>query len=437
MYKVLIAENIPAMNKGELALLKGIITSLDSLNTEITIISRCRDNDAKRYSDELTILDVKQTFHLEFNEKSYIKKIAISVFISLKHIFFLILYKIMDKRVLKLMKADIWKEYLNSDIIIVGHNGTFGIGNGLLGNVFNPLTFLSYIYLPFFGVTIKKPLIIYGSSIPPYSNQFIRKWMCFLLNRINLITLREPKSMQNLMNIGYSANKAFLTGDLAFLMEPASENITNKLMIEENLSDETMLIGITVTRYKAVTAFKDLGQNESYKKHSRMIANVIDQLIETKNAQVIFLPHSIGYEKIYDDRILSEYIYTQCKNKNEIRLIKKEYSPEELKGLMKNFDLFIGERLHSVIGAMSMNTPSIVLSNHTDQRLEIIKQIGMEDSICYVEGLEDTELLMKIEDILKNKEKIKQELKIQIEAIKMESMKNGRYVTDLLNGLLL
>lgn len=433
MYNILIAENIPVLNKGELALLKGMIESFSPLKSvNIKIVSSSAENDHDRYGDGLEIIDVRKTFYLkkDFNY-SYIEKIIVSGIITLKHIIFIILYKILGVRITKIMTSELWKSYIDADFIFIGHNGIFGIGSGLLGNYFNLLSLSSYIYLPFFGKTLKKPLVIYGGSIPHYKNSLIRKWMCFLLNRIELITLREKKSLENLLSIGYNGDRAVITADLAFLVKPAVE--IEAIMKSENISANSVLIGITVTRYKAITAYKHLNINESYNKHSEVIANVLDSLVEHKNAQILFIPHSIGLEKHLDDRILSEYIFNKCKNKEEIKVIKNEYSPEELKALMGKCDFFIGERLHSVIGAMSMNVPSIVLSNISDQRLDIIREIGQENAICFVEELEEKHLLDKIEEIWSIKEEIKKDLKREIKVTQERSMQNGFLLKKLIS----
>lgn len=432
MYQIIIAENIPSLNKGELALLRGIIETINSNEVTVKIISGSPKFDQTRYGKSPEIIDVRKTFHLKENfDYSKREKIIISIIITIKHAFFLIFYKIFGTRTTRIMKSDIWKEYINSDLIIVGHDGTFGIGSGLLGNVFNFLTFSSYIYLPFFGTTLKKPTVIYGSSIANYSSSIGRKWMSFLLNRIDLITLRENKSLKNLRSLGYNAERACVTADLAFLMNPNTDR-TEEIMESEKIDKTSVLVGVTVTRYKAITAYKQLGENKSLEKHSKMLAEVLDHLIETKNAQIIFLPHSIGLEKKFDDRILAEHIYEKCRNKKRVNVMKTEYSPEDLKGLMGNFDLFIGERLHSVIGAMSMEVPSIVLSNLSDQRLEIIKEMGQENSICYVENLYKEDLMLKIDETWTERAKIKADLQKQIPSVKEKSMKNGELLRRLL-----
>lgn len=50
MVKILIAENVPALNKGELALLKGMMESFNSLGeVKVKIMSSSPENDRIRY----------------------------------------------------------------------------------------------------------------------------------------------------------------------------------------------------------------------------------------------------------------------------------------------------------------------------------------------------------------------------------------------------
>lgn len=434
MVNIIIAENIPTLNKGELALLKGMIESFRYLDkVKVMIVSSQPEKDKSRYGS-ISVIDVRKSFKLKNNYKySQTQKILISLTVTIKHILFLIIYFILGERVSKIMKSEIWKAYLNSDFIFIGHNGIFGIGSGLIGNYCYILTFLSYLYLPFFGKILKKPLVIYGGSIPLYSSYFIRKWMSFLLNKIDLITLRESQSLKNLNSLNYTADKAYLTADLAFLMNPAPNNVIEKIIKLEGIKTDDVLIGVTVTRFKAISAYKNLSNDESYIKHSQMIADVLDYIIETKNAQIIFLPHSIGLEEHLDDRILSEHIFEKCSYKENIKVIKTEYSPEELKSLMGECDFFIGERLHSVIGAMSMKVPSLVLSNKSDMRLQIIRELGQYKSICYIDDLEVTELIYKIEEMWENREIIMNELEKQIQIAREKSMKNGLLLKELIS----
>lgn len=435
MVKIFIAENVPSLNKGEMTILEGMLESFKTLGkVEVTMLSDLPQIDQLRYGTKVKIIDVKKALHLsgELSRYNKVFRIFASLLFISQHLLFLILYKISKSRALKLIKSEILEEYVESDVIIIGHNGTFGIIGGGLGN---PI-FFYHFFLPFFAKMLDKPIVLYGGSIGQFRRLrwFLEKGAKFVLNRIDLITLREDVSYQNLGEIGVKNDRVFVIPDLAFLLRPAPSDQAKEIMMREGIEESYRpLIGMTITRMIASMSFPGLSNPaSSYHKHIKMLAEVIDNLTSRLDATVIFIPHCIGFAKELDDRIVATDILQLCKNENKVKVITTEYNAGELKGLIGQFDLFIGERIHSVINAMSMCVPSIAVSYATDQRLGIIEMIDHGNAICYVEGLDADTLISKIEEIWSEREKIKSELKSKIEIIKERAMLNGKLLKELL-----
>jgi colanic acid/amylovoran biosynthesis protein len=435
--KIFIAENVPSLNKGEMTILEGMLESFKTLGkVEVTMLSDSPQIDQLRYGTKVKIIDVKKALHLsgELVGHRQIFKIFTSLLFLFQHMLFSILYKISGSRALKLIKSEIWSEYVESDVIIIGHNGTFGPGWGMLRT---PVYFY-YFYLPFFAKMLDKPIVLYGGSIGRFNRLrwVLERGAKFALSKIDLITLREDVSYQNLREIGVKNGRVFVIPDLAFLLRPVSSDQAKEIMMHEGIKESYRpLIGMTVTREIASKAFPDLSNPmSSYHKHIEMLARVIDNLTSRLDATVIFIPHCIGFAKELDDRIVATDILQLCKNENRVKVITNEYAAEELKGLIGQFDLFIGERIHSVVNALSMCVPSIAMSYSTDQRLGIIKMVGQENAICYVEGLDANALISKIDEIWSEREKIKSDLKSKIEIIKERAMLNGKLLKELLES---
>ncbi|WP_062398765.1 polysaccharide pyruvyl transferase family protein [Methanogenium cariaci] len=207
-------------------------------------------------------------------------------------------------------------------------------------------------------------------------SQFLAKLYRFALNRVDLITLRESTSYLNYNKLKVKNENCFLTTDLAFLLQPSPMNQgKNILKLEGIEKSEKVLVGMTVTREKASIAYPSLNDpKKSYIEHVKMLAKVIDQITKEFNAKVLFIPHCIGIADNLDDRIIAQEICNHCNNKEDIINITNEYNAQDLKSLLGELDLFIGERVHSVINAMTMTTPSILISNTEDQRLDIIRR---------------------------------------------------------------
>jgi len=433
MPRILIAENIPSLNKGELAILYGILENLKYFdNCKVSIFSSNFVLDNKRYPKFVNIVKIEfNTELISFNET--LNNFILSLIFTFKHVLFIAFYFFLKEYSIYLMKADIWKSYLKADLIFIGHNGVFGIGNGLISeNAW--ITYMSYLYIPFLRLVLKKPFVIYGGSIDSYkkNNILIRKWMQFVLNKIDLITLRDNTSYQNLRSMGLSERKFFLTADLAFLLRPVNEDIVNEIFKKENIQmSHRKLVGITVTSEMAYKFSQLNGCNNN--DHNQLFAIVIDYLIEKYECEIIFLPHSIGYGNIADDRVISRHILQHSSHKKRINIITNEYNPSELKGLIGKFDIFIGERLHSVIGALSMKIPSIVITYPGDRRLDIIKMLDQSEYTLTLEKLDFSIFKSKIDKLFDNKNYISNNLNEKIEEIENKALKNVFILNKLLN----
>ena len=437
MYHIFYADYIPSLNKGELAILQGMLESFQYLGeVEVAVLSYDLKLDAPRYGSRIKVVVARKSWHLHGQLKSRLSKIFASIWVTLQYLFFLTIYKAIGVRALSLMKAEIWQEYVKADVIIMGHGGVFGIR----GSPWLPVAFYPLLTL-FSAKMLGKPIALYAGStgLPRQPAWFLKKAAKFVLNRIDLIALRESTSYQNLKNTGVQGDKIFLTADPAFLLQPASPERVREIMMREGIAGVSMpLIGMSIARHIATKAFPDSDSlGSSYQKHIGMLAQAMDALTDRLNTMIVFIPHCIGFiEQLddRDDRIVAEDIFQRCNNKDRVKLISNEYGAEELKGLIGQFDFFIGERMHSVVNAMSMCVPSIVLSHSTDQRLGIIKMLGQEEAICYVENLDADALVARIEDVWAKRDEIKEKLKWQTEIMRERALLNGKLLKKLLDS---
>ncbi len=402
--------------------------------TEVSMVSCFTKIDGLRYGTKIKLIDPCEALHLPCAPENLLKRLYASFVALLEHILFMILYKALGPRALKLMRAKIWKEYIDCDVVIAGHDGGFGPWGGWL----TPL-YLYPVYIVLLARVLGKPIVIYGASAPKI--QRLRRLGKFLtrlvLNGADLITLREKTSAEYLKSIGVTNDKLSVTADPAFLLQPAPYKQVAEIINREGINTARALIGMTVTREIASKAFPDLGSESSYRKHTEMLAQVIDYLTDKLNAVVIFVPHCLGLVKESDerdDRIIAKDILQICHNKEMVKVITNEYKPAELKGLIGRFDLFMGERLHSVINAMSMYVPSIAMSWPEDTRLDIIRMLGREDAVFSIQNSEAASLIAKVNDIWTKRDTIREQLTSQVKIIRERAMLNGKLLKELLDS---
>ena len=413
MTKILVTNTNCSWNRGSAA---QVISTSEILKTYIpdvsfTLISYCPE------------LDTRQSTKYNYNLKvvGYFSETPCKRLVFLYHkfsaLFRCVLYTIQHKIGLSansLLNEKYLREYIDSDVIINLSGDSYSDGKG--GNAaWNSLEVL-------IGILLKKPIVFFSQSIGPFK-KLTMPLAKFCLNKANLIIVREEITKNYLEEIGIKS-PIYLTADCAFILEPAHYERVENILRKENISIKRRLIGISA----------NVMLDDKENKYANSMAQLIDYAIEKLNAQVIFVPHvlSMGAGGRIDDRVMGEKIYKLIKNKENVNLIKEEYSPEELKGIIGLCDIFIGGRMHANIAAISSCIPTIATA-WSHKYYGIMRTVGQGKYVCDFKTMNFEELKSKIDDLWDNKEKIREELKLKVEYQKELAWHSGELVRDLLN----
>lgn len=423
MTKILIAVNPGFHNKGDAAILSGAFETLKTLgNAEISLISYYPEYDSTQCGARI-ISAVKRPRIARIFNSVFLMHPRPMLFEALSRTF---LYRICLE-ISGFIKREIWEEYYKSDIIMAGLDGTFTTLYGVGGFVLNS-------YAIFLAKLFKKPVIIYAASIEPFKNKLYEILARFILNKVDLVTLRERKSYQYLRKIGVSKPPIYVTADLGFLLQPASpERVKRIISIEGINKNNEPLIGMTVRRGISRWIFPNLKTSgERYANYVALMAQVVDYLLDKLSATVIFIPHSIApYE---DDRVTGKDIYEKVKNKHKVKVIINDYTAAEIKGIIGQCDLLVGARTHSVINATSMYVPSLLIAGSIHKPGIMTEILDGGKWVCS-EPLSFDTLTSRIDELWSERERVKEELKPKVESVKERALLNGELVKELMGSL--
>ena len=138
-----------------------------------------------------------------------------------------------------------------------------------------------------------------------------------------------------------------------------------------------------------------------------------------KNAYFIFVPQVIVENG--NDTIVAQEIkdLLPTKIQENFIILNDDLSPMQIKGLIENFDFFIGTRMHSNIFATSMNVPTVAIA-YEKKTNGIMKMLNLEEYIIEMDNITSDELTKKLEKLIENKDDIKDILKIRIAEVKKE-----------------
>ena len=423
--KIVIAEIIPSKNKGEEAILAGMIETFKCLgSTEITLFSRTIDDDRERYSNyPIKIVSYENKRYKSSN--SFLIRRCGDIFTIMQFLFHAAMAKFKITPILNRFIDECWIKLHKCDIIIIGHDNIFSNGVGI-----------RYLAILLFAKILNIKMVVYESSIGPIKSKLMFKLTKMFLNNVDLVTIREPISYRYVMKeLGILKNHIFLTADTAFLLKPVNKERSLAILENVGINVNSLIVGLTVSKYTVEEVVTINGSHEDiYNRFIATVANILDKIVEDLNATAIIIPHVVGPAINQDDRIIAADIMKHVNNKEKIFNLNNEYTAQELKGIIGECDMLIGSRTHSLIAAAGMFVPAVALSDTKRHKTNGIVRVMLEQNECLynVEQLDSVKLWEKIASTWLNRKEIKKHLESKMNELINLASKNGVLLKNLI-----
>ena len=410
-------------NKGSAAQVISTKKTLDKLipNTDFVLSSQYPQLDSKLC--EKNNIKVFTLCHDNFNSRLPLLIIARTKLLS--SIFRSLLWVLVNKFGINmkiLLNSKILKLYCKSDLIIDLSGDTLSDKN-----CFSVFSLLNIII----GILLKKKIVIFSQSIGPF-RKLTLPMARFCLNKVDLIIIRENVTKKYLEYANIDKPVVHLGADIAFLLETTDSKEVQNIFLKEKINTNNKkhpLIGIGPSSL-IYTALKS--NKEDY---ITLMAQIADFLVEKLNAQVILISHIIipSEKGCLDDRFVAKKIHRLVRNKNRIKIVKNDYSPEELKSIISRCELFIGARMHSNIASLSTHVPTIALA-WSHKYLGIMRTLEQEKYVVNINKVTFDELVAKINDAWNTKDEIRKNLAFSTKKQKKSALYTCELIKDYYYG---
>ncbi|WP_432694409.1 polysaccharide pyruvyl transferase family protein (plasmid) [Priestia aryabhattai] len=193
-----------------------------------------------------------------------------------------------------------------------------------------------------------KKIYFYSIGIGPLSSPQSKDYACSLLSKASRITVRDAESYKFIID-NLPESEVAITADPALNIKSISNIKAKKLLKVEKIPSNKELVGICLRPW----IFKGNEQEELLNR----IAEIGNLLSNKENVHLVLLPFSQHKSDIQIMVKLAKKL-----PKRTYTLLKKNYHPQSLKGILGEFSLIIGMRLHSLILGASMGVPIIGIS---------------------------------------------------------------------------
>jgi len=224
---------------------------------------------------------------------------------------------------------EIWRR----DVIVMG-------GGTLIQDGTSARSLYYYLGIIWMAKLLGKRVMLYANGIGPVTRRSGRFWTKRIVNRVDLITLREALSGDELAACGVTKPHTVVTSDPVFTLDGVSRAAALDVLRAENIPTDKPLVGVSVREWKKAVGF------------TSQIAALCDTMAETHGVRILLIP--MQYPQ---DLAISGAIAAQMRQ--PVSILKQKWPPETLLGVMGLLEIVVSMRLHALIYAAVQGVPML------------------------------------------------------------------------------
>lgn len=307
------------------------------------------------------------------------------------------------KSVSRTSLSQIAAELKNAQLFISG-------GGGLLQDVTSSRTIPYYLTLVYLAKLLGVPTAFYAQGIGPIKGNFGKFLTSWVGKQVDLITLRDEKSLKELLELGIDSQKVVVTADPVLGLSPEGngEELLEKEGVDLNWRP---IVGISLRPWPG--------------EYQQAVIEAADYMAKEWQAQIVFLPFHLP-----GDWEVSQEAAKRMKSPSVV--LSGKYLPPHYLALLGQVDLLLGMRLHSLIFAARMGVPLVGISY--DPKIDRFLEGAGGHPVLPVETLSFAKLKPLLDSTWHNRKEIRVNLKEKAAFLEDKALENARLVCKLLES---
>ncbi len=285
-------------------------------------------------------------------------------------------------------------------------------GGSLLQDVTSSKSIKYYLAIIYLAEKCGLKTMLYANGIGPIVKKGDRSLASKILDKVDVITLRDDKSDVELKELGVTKPLIKITADPAFTLDT-----------DLTLSGEyyKKMAGVPEGRKLCVVSVREW--KNSVENFSDVLASLCDFCVEKHGIYPLFVPMQYPHDTMISEEIMG-------KMKRESYIINRELSVPEMFSVLSEAEFIIGMRLHSLIYATTLEIPAMALV-YDPKVSAFMESIGQSDCIN-VETLAKEEALEVLDSLVKGREIRRFRLHETNAVLRKKAEENADYAIGLL-----
>jgi len=299
------------------------------------------------------------------------------------------------------------KEMKNAKMLLFG-------GGSLLQDVTSSKSLMYYLGIIYLAEKCKLKTMLYANGIGPITKKRNRYLSSKILNKTDVITLRDDKSDEELRRLKVTKPDITITADPAFTINTDISMSGKYFTTRAGVPDGRKLCIVSIRSWKNASL-----------NFEKDVAALCDYMVKKHGIYPLFVPMQYP-----DDMEISESIISRMETKAYI--INRELSVAEMFSVLSEATLLIGMRLHSLIYATTLEIPAMALVY--DPKISAFMQSLNQPLFADVENFDIGKAKEMLDALITENEERKRLLRSTNAILKKKAEENGMYAINLLNS---
>jgi polysaccharide pyruvyl transferase CsaB len=275
----------------------------------------------------------------------------------------------------------------------------------------------SYLHVARIARRAGVPTATYAIGAGPLQRPDDRQAVAEALNAMDLVTVREASARRLLEEIGVEDGIS-VTADPALLLEP--DALPRTALDEEGLRSDRRLVALSVRERGGASAAALDGDFHA------LLATAADFIVHRFDADVVFVPME------RQDIREAHLVIGRMEASERALVLRRTYSPGQLRGLMAHFHMAVGMRLHFLLFAACAGVPMAPLP-YASKVSSFLESVGMAPSDLS-DGTLPGPLLARIDRLWDTREEQLRIVAERLPALQESARDTARLVAGLLDG---
>ncbi|WP_312312384.1 colanic acid biosynthesis pyruvyl transferase WcaK [Atlantibacter sp.] len=243
----------------------------------------------------------------------------------------------------------------------------------------------------------KKPLFMVGHSVGPFQDPQFSQLANYVFGQCDALILREEVSLRLMQQSQINQQKVEQGVDTAWLVAPHEQDFVASYAVKHWLGIAAQQKTVAITLRDLAPFDKRLGTTQQA--YEKAFAGVVNRLID-EGYQVLALSTCTGIDSYNkDDRMIALKLRSLVKDTTRYHVVMDELNDLEMGKILGACKLTVGTRLHSAIISMNFGTPAIAI-NYEHKSAGIMQQLGMPQMAVDIRQLLDGTLESLVADTL-------------------------------------